>query len=979
MAYAQLFCLIIVLISLYAVLPIKNKILSILISFLFSLIFIVQLSSVLLTGEIADYRFYENFSLSDSLSIIGFFKLEAFILILGLILTTLFIYKSRKILNSYCRKTIIPLGVLLLGFVIMSLNGGIINNAYHTLLIKSAGKASFNNALSALNVDPNVFDKESIIASKGKNIIVLSLESLEKGYLIGNLKHLTPNLNKLAKNHTLLDMEQSPAGAWTSASMYITMTGVPAFFNDHGNSVFQGSAENKLPTLPATLKKAGYNLQYFIGKKEFSGINDLLKTHEINVNSEKDFKTKYKTVPWGMQDMDLFKELKKELLNQKGSNKPFAFFLSTIGTHFPDGVPDERIKKMFPEQKSQLELMALATDHFVGDLISFLKKEKMLNTTRFFIYPDHLLMGNNSRVINDFNERSLYFLTNAPKEILEIKSTTVNQIDIPKLILNGANIKHNTPFLTDFILGDKNTFLKKNTKNILQLNNAALTTFNLESGFIITFNEKDKTYKLKDFNGHVFQENEIPVAGKYDRVLLNKKMKPLENKNLDFFNKAPVENKNHIDIFKSNNDYYVSLKGERNYGISKKGTSKISFNKKDLDLFHQTNSVGLNTIILNSFSWNAKGKKSNFIINNKKITISRGLTILSLNKLSEIDYKTFDTFNNENDANAFILSLKKLEKQDALYVIIAHDSAVKSLKPFTNEVFNMGFEKLSQLKDREAYIMHNLEGEKLEYINDRMIALQIPYPKNIQNKQLFFANKKIKFKPNIRRYIAHAGGEIDKFKYTNSLETLNHNYSKGFRLFELDISTTSDGHYVATHDWKHWQKQTKYKGSLPVSLAEFKKHKIYGKYTPLDISLINEWFKTHPDATLITDKVNSPVKFGNNFIDKSRLWMELFSVEAVRKAKNNNINPIISEKVIAELKGNLTMFIKDNAISHVALSRRNINNKRKLLDELRKNGVHVYVYHVNFDKGKDEKYVFDNEIGIVYGMYADKWINGFNP
>ena len=41
---------------------------------------------------------------------------------------------------------------------------------------------------------------------------------------------------------------------------------------------------------------------------------------------------------------------------------------------------------------------------------------------------------------------------------------------------------------------------------------------------------------------------------------------------------------------------------------------------------------------------------------------------------------------------------------------------------------------------------------------------------------------------------------------------------------------------------------------------------------------------------------------------------------------------------------------------------------------LRDAGIKVFVFNVNFDSGKDEQYVYDNELGLVYGMYADKWI-----
>ena len=77
------------------------------------------------------------------------------------------------------------------------------------------------------------------------------------------------------------------------------------------------------------------------------------------------------------------------------------------------------------------------------------------------------------------------------------------------------------------------------------------------------------------------------------------------------------------------------------------------------------------------------------------------------------------------------------------------------------------------------------------------------------------------------RFIAHAGGGIDNNRYTNSLEALNLGYRHGFRLFELDIITTSDDYYVAAHDWKSWQAGVNFSGQLPPSRAEFLDHKIF--------------------------------------------------------------------------------------------------------------------------------------------------------
>jgi len=987
MQVVQLAVLLLALVAIRALLPIKGKTVSLIISFFLALVFAIQLSSVMLTGEIADYRFYENFNIKDVLSVADFFGKEGILLALVLALTTFLIHYLGKVVRQKVLKKIIPLAVLLLGVILMSLSGGILNNAYSTLQLKFAGDASFADALTALQIDKETYvEKNEIKASKGKNIIVLSLESLEKGYLGEKLKHLTPNLTRLAQEHTLLNMEQAPAGAWTSASMYIALTGVPAYFSTHGNSVFQSSHENKLTTLPDVLKEAGYDLQYFIGKKEYSGINDMLKTHGFTVKSEKDFATKYQEVAWGIQDMDLFEEFKKELLLHKNSEKPFAFFLSTIGTHFPNGVPDQRIDSLLPPQPSRLELMVSATDYFVGDLIDFLEKENLLSNTVFYIYPDHLLMGKSSRVVEDFEERSLYLLTNAdPGKLGKSGRSPISQIDVPKLILEGAEVKNNAKFLTDFISEeDKNDFLRKNAKSLLQLNDAALTTLNLSQGLVIELDEKRENFTIKNHDDIVLVSAPLHNQGFGHRIMLDENIRPIENIAFDFSKPRPkTTTPYYLDVFWSNGNIHASLKDKNDLGFLKKDENKILISNEEIQLLtelklDETIEAKAGSIALESNSWNAK-KGSIISIDGKTIPTSRGLTLVAINNQKQPDYRTFDTYGSEDDTEQLIAALKILDEDKTPYLVLAHDSAAKALEKFTGELKEIGLKKLSELKGRQAYIMNNFEGVTVEQVHDVSVKLQLTYPTDVKNTKLYFSEPRNTFEPHIDRYIAHAGGEIEGLKYTNSLEALNDNYEQGFRLFELDISETKDGHFVATHDWDYWKKETNYQGEVPVSLSEFKKHKIRNKYTTIDLTAINLWFSEHPDAIIVTDKINAPEKFAKQFVDKNRLVMELFSKQAVEEALSNGVSPLISEKAISEIKGDVVSYLIENKIKYVGLSRRTIANKKDFLKKCRENNIHVYVYHINFDAGKDERYVLDNEIGLVYGMYADKWLPEFNP
>ncbi|WP_171017293.1 interleukin-like EMT inducer domain-containing protein [Maribacter sp. ACAM166] len=382
-------------------------------------------------------------------------------------------------------------------------------------------------------------------------------------------------------------------------------------------------------------------------------------------------------------------------------------------------------------------------------------------------------------------------------------------------------------------------------------------------------------------------------------------------------------------------------------------------------------------LLLNSHSFNAK-QRSTFSFLSQTESIERGLTVIHFHDSKNIEYKTFDTYGSKAEAEALLTVLTQMIESNANFALLAHDSAAASLGDLAKSLQSLGFIQLSNLQGRQAYIMHNLNGSIIEEVNDMSVIKTISVSSEIFDKHSYFPKITYDFEPNIDRYIAHAGGEVNGIRSTNSKDALDQNYKKGFRIFELDIIETSDRHLVAAHDWNMWARFTDYTGALPPTHAQFIKRKIYGDYSTLDMEGINTWFKEHPDATLVTDKVNDPLAFADAFIDKNRLIMELFSVMAVEKASEHNIHAMISQEPLLGLKGDKINFLKVNNVTYVGLSRRMIASQTKLLLQLKEAGIKVFVYNVNFDPGKDEEYVQNNEIGLVYGMYADKWISDMN-
>ncbi len=128
--------------------------------------------------------------------------------------------------------------------------------------------------------------------------------------------------------------------------------------------------------------------------------------------------------------------------------------------------------------------------------------------------------------------------------------------------------------------------------------------------------------------------------------------------------------------------------------------------------------------------------------------------------------------------------------------------------------------------------------------------------------------------------IAHAGGEIDGFVYTNSLEAVEKSIADGYKYIEIDLSVTADSVVVAAHDWESFNEYTGFahRGDTVPVLADFKARRLHGVYTPLTAAEVNEIFEKDTTLVLVTDKISSPEILARNFPAlKERMVVEAFS------------------------------------------------------------------------------------------------------
>ena len=95
--------------------------------------------------------------------------------------------------------------------------------------------------------------------------------------------------------------------------------------------------------------------------------------------------------------------------------------------------------------------------------------------------------------------------------------------------------------------------------------------------------------------------------------------------------------------------------------------------------------------------------------------------------------------------------------------------------------------------------------------------------------------------------IYHAGGGVDGLAYTNSREAIEETLTFG-NFLEIDFGYTADGHLVCIHSWEYITGSPE-----PMTLAQYKEHKIFGEYTTLTAVELIAYMKEREDLYIVID------------------------------------------------------------------------------------------------------------------------------
>ena len=215
------------------------------------------------------------------------------------------------------------------------------------------------------------------------NIIMIILESFSSHLMetLGGEPGIAVNMDEFAKEGILFTHFYANSFR-TDRGLVSIISGYPA---QPTTSIMKYTRKTQsLPSIPASLKKAGYDLQYYYGgDADFTNMRSYLVSTGIEkIVSQNDFPVSERLSKWGVHDHILFHRILTDLKTEP-QQEPFFKILQTSSSHEPFEVPYSKL--------SHAKLNAFAyTDSCAGDFVRQLKETPLWKNSVVLFVPDHL-------------------------------------------------------------------------------------------------------------------------------------------------------------------------------------------------------------------------------------------------------------------------------------------------------------------------------------------------------------------------------------------------------------------------------------------------------------------------------------------------------------------------------------------------------------------------------------------------------------
>ncbi|ARK28676.1 LTA synthase family protein [Halalkalibacter krulwichiae] len=321
-------------------------------------------------------------------------------------------------------------------------------------------------------------DEDLFGIAEGKNVIVLSLESLQSFVINETLdgEEITPFLNELInESYYFENFYHQTAQGKTSDSEFLVAT---SLFGRNSGSVFFTHAGNSYNALPEILTNDSYftsvmhaNNKSFWNRDvmyQSLGYQTYFDINSYDVHEEN-------SVGWGLKDKDFFEQSIELLQSQP---EPYYTKFITLTNHFPFELGEEdRLINEFDSNSGTLNryfptvrYMDYALEHFFDRL----KEEGIYEDSIFIMYGDHYgISQNHNRAMSMFLEKEeitdfdtvqlqrVPMLVHIPgHKGHELRETVSGQIDVKPTIMHllGIESKYDIQFGSDLFAPERESF-----------------------------------------------------------------------------------------------------------------------------------------------------------------------------------------------------------------------------------------------------------------------------------------------------------------------------------------------------------------------------------------------------------------------------------------------------------------------------------------------------------------------------------------
>ncbi len=274
-----------------------------------------------------------------------------------------------------------------------------------------------------------------VLNTQRPNIILVILESFSTHLMatMGGEPNVAINMDKLGKEGVLFTHFYANSFR-TDRGLASIISGYPG---QPSTSIMKYPEKTDgLPSIPRSLKKAGYKLEYYYGgDADFTNMRSYLVSAGIEkIISETDFPRSDRPGKWGAPDHILFQRFIKDLKQEK-QQEPFFKIVQTSSSHEPFDVPFYRLDNKI------LNAFAYA-DSCVGDFVRQYKETPLWKNTLIVLVPDHLGAYPHP-VENPLQGHTipLIFIGGAVKEPQTV-DTYASQIDIAATLLGQLGLPH---------------------------------------------------------------------------------------------------------------------------------------------------------------------------------------------------------------------------------------------------------------------------------------------------------------------------------------------------------------------------------------------------------------------------------------------------------------------------------------------------------------------------------------------------------